>query len=152
VGKTSTGGIAGAATTSPTNPESDAEKIIGVVIQTVPSGAQVLRDGAPVGSTPMVLKLPAGTRSPSLTLRKDGYGEEKPSGQPGADPQLRVPLREVAAPPPPPTLPPPSSETSPRHPSGASGPSAPSGEHKARPKKPKVVAPAHADDIMVPNF
>jgi hypothetical protein len=135
-------GTAGATVAAPQQETGTAPTTVGIVVQTVPAGAEVLRDGMPVGTTPMVLKVPAGTRATTLTLRKQGFEDEVRPVQPTVDPNVTVTLRPVA-----PVEPSKPADPEPTKKVAGSGDS---GEHKAHPKRPKV--PVHADDILEPKF
>jgi hypothetical protein len=114
-----------------------------VSIATTPEGAEVLRNGAVIGTTPMQLVLPAGEHT--LELRRSDFA---PSVVPidivaGKQVTLDLALQptaraEVAPPPPPATSP---GRAYPRTRKPARGDGAPSGE-AAEVTTPKVTAPA----------
>ena len=126
-----------------------------VLVQSVPSGADILREGERLGATPLLVKLPPGVHLAELTLRKPGYLEERRMVHPELEPKLTVRLQPQ--PPPPPPLPPaPTPHASAR--AGAGSPHGPRPGPTAAPEPApagRKAAPRPAvggDDIIAPSF
>ncbi len=67
-------------------------KLDPVVVTSDPPGAQVLREGQPLGRTPLVIQLPHGAPAIQVVLRKDGYLDAKQSLDPAGEPAVLVKL------------------------------------------------------------
>jgi serine/threonine-protein kinase len=87
---------------SPTPPPAGAAETT-LRIDTIPSKATIMLDGAPVGVSPMDVKVPRGDKPVVLELRRTGYQPLRESIVPDVDQKLRLvlaPAIRVGVPPP----------------------------------------------------
>jgi hypothetical protein len=122
-----------------------------------PAGAEVTRDGARIGVTPLELKLPRGSEPVELVVQKDGYLTARRSLVPDENRQIAIKLlpkpvedgaeKEPDATPPPSKEPPPK-EASPKSPPAKSPPVKPVAEvePKSKPKPDEKATAPKPDD------